>query len=344
MREKLSITNWPCEDGGFNEDVAIAHQKTKAQHDTMVTAFFGSANVAAKVIDMADERINLNIDCNVHFIMFIFDSADIDGNDDIDITMYDTTQGPPVLTGTLKHAFYTIPMFKGMMEKFGVTSIHVRKAKETVNGSVRDAVVIEGWNDANVVYHGNLTSQIPTPHFVTNLQNKKRNMKKYNYPYDLNDQKFLQDILDDHQIISDDEWNAMIHEFMLGNFAAPHSLAIADLKLPADLNNWLMKIWFDPADNTSHTINWKLVPWDGHLPGDIADGVCYFSALFLKAIDNRFHPDHLDFYKLKEKFHTGIIAAGFNVIDVKGDVKFHADITSQFPTPPLVKNVVPNLP
>jgi hypothetical protein len=157
-------------------------------------------------------------------------------------------------------------------------------------------------------------------------------MKNYSYPYDINDDAFIQTILSNHQIKTDADWNDMVHAFMLGNFAAPHSLSIADLHLPANVNTSLMRIWFDPSDNSNHTIQWQLVNWDGTTkPTDITDGVCYFSAVFLQAIDNKFHPDHLEFYKLKEIKGTGITAAGFNVVDSHGGILYHGDITSQFP-------------
>lgn len=175
MKKQFTVqTSWPCSDTKFNEKTASDHKKSPAEHDGMVTSFFGSANVTAQQIQLTDIRLDLTKECNRYYIMFVFDPAVITTNTEIDVMMHDITTGPPVLTGTLKHAFYTIPMFKGMRDKYLVTEIHVRKAHEMIAGVSWPTVVLEGKNSTGMtVYYGDLTSQIPFPPMMPAFRRKK---------------------------------------------------------------------------------------------------------------------------------------------------------------------------
>jgi hypothetical protein len=160
--------DYPCDDPNYNKDVAGKHFIEGHIHDSMVFEYTRNANINPLTIAISDPRIDYTYDCNLAGIKLSFDDTNL-ANDDIDISMdifgvHSNKNASKV--NSYSFVMYSLQCFKGIRDYYRVTKLELRKAieKNPITNVEFTTVVLKGFDHNNkVVYHGDLTSQIPLP-------------------------------------------------------------------------------------------------------------------------------------------------------------------------------------
>jgi hypothetical protein len=160
--------DYPCDDSDYNEYVATKHFIEEYVHNSMVLKYTRNAIINPLTIAINDPRIDYTQDCNLAGIKLFFDDTNL-ANDDIDISMdvfgvHSNINAKKV--NSYSFVMYSLQCFKGIRDYYKVTQLELRKAieKNPITNVEFTTVVLKGFDHTNkVVYHGDLTSQIPLP-------------------------------------------------------------------------------------------------------------------------------------------------------------------------------------
>ena len=149
-----------CNDNSSNLQIATNHKITTAEHDAMVSSFFGDENPGPLDLFMNDPRINLALDCQYYGIKMAFDPTDTTGNQDIKISM------DRLSSLSAPHSDYfvmfSIHLFKGLKIGKAVTKLELRKGYRDEGGLNVATIALRGFNNLGVVvYNGDLTNMYP---------------------------------------------------------------------------------------------------------------------------------------------------------------------------------------